>query len=79
MKVWVTRDKTKGGDVAVWVGNESDLFINQSNNRWGCEIDSDTYEIDRLYLEPKQFKRDFDFAPRKGSVKQMDLSLTEID
>ena len=78
MRVWVTRDKTKNGDVAVWDGYEKDLFINDINGRWESEFGTDTVEIEQLYEKPKYFKRLFGFTPRKGSCKQMELSLSEI-
>ncbi len=77
MKVWVTRDKTKDGDVAVWVGKEKDLFLN-NYGRYSCEADCDTCEIDYLYMRPRTFKKYFGFTPRKGSCKEYELTLKEM-
>lgn len=73
MKVWVTRDKeNKNVNCAIFLKRPSldpsvKMFINSQGNTLVAEH------------RAKTFKSIFGFTPRKGSCKQYELSLTEIE
>lgn len=77
MKVWVTRDNDETGDVCGW--NDIKNIKMNSSGFWDGGLHNTKQLIPWLEnLSPKQFKTRFGFTPRKGSCKQMNLSLTEI-
>ena len=79
MLVWVARDRTTSAIVSVWqekkptktIGSERTLFMPDYENGdcMGSLLNN---------WAPKKFKQHFGFTPRKGSCKQMELSLKEI-
>lgn len=75
MKVWVSRDnptdRANKGIVDVYKTKEPPKF-----NDGDGFYRSDECFVLRLYAY--EFKKHFGFTPRKGSCKQMELSLKEI-
>ena len=79
MKVWVTRDKDDSGCICFW---DTDKFLSLDINRmWDAEMEGYAKTIINEFTDmgPEDFKRRFGFTPRKGSCKQYELSLTEIE
>lgn len=74
MKVWVTRDKTGYWSNAI---NLNDYKMEQDDED-GCFEMRDDNSPHLMAVGKTWFKRKFGFTPRKGSCKQMNLSLTEI-
>ena len=76
MKVWVTRDKNRAGCVCIWRQKPEKesapivgVYYDKKNNSANFPF----------YIFDDEFKKGFGFTPRKGSCKQMNLSLTEIE
>ena len=70
MKVWVTRDKTKSGDVCIWKEHPKPSLVRKMYG-----INGDVGEDD---FRTGAFKKLFGFTPRKGSCKQMELTLKPV-
>lgn len=68
MLVWVTRDKTDSGDICIW---KSKPALLRSMFAIGSDVGDDDFRVGA-------FKKLFGFTPRKGSCKQMELSLKEV-
>ena len=73
MRVWVTRDKVdEGGSTCMWTGEPGS---SDDKVYYDC-ID----DVDLIVCEsPRSFREYFGFTPRKGSCKQYELSLKEIE
>lgn len=72
MKVFVARDKTKQGKCPVFSRKP---HLVDDDRLW--ESKGISYLL--MDLEAQRFKRLFGFTPRKGSCRQMELSLKEIE
>jgi hypothetical protein len=71
MKVWVTRNKRNvASPILVSKGNEPTW----EKGFWSLDFASDLTEMHT----PSSFKDQYGFTPKKGSCRQMELTLTEI-
>jgi hypothetical protein len=90
MKVWVTRDNGNG-HTAVFGGEEKPTHLVAGDDLTGIQeglamvnggdVWDDGYAkcYEMLRITRETFKHCFGFTPRKGSCKQYELSLTEIE
>ncbi|KKM19748.1 hypothetical protein LCGC14_1652470 [marine sediment metagenome] len=71
MKVWVTRDKGDGHEwVDIWRGRVKPILKEKKRFSGGLSL---------FTLFTSECKTVFGFTPRKGSCRQMELSLKEIE
>ena len=75
MKVWVTRDKSKCPESYVCIFYDGTKPVKTSKCFWLC------IEVGRVIMQEnnRHFKSLFGFTPRKGTCKQYELTLTEIE
>jgi len=81
MKVWVTRDRDRAShpEVCVWEGSEAPVVY--EDGYYDCRVTERTTRVVEEFeaIEASRFKGLFGFTPRKGSCKQYELSLKEIE
>jgi len=73
MKVWVTRDNDEKGKVAVW---NNDQHTRDSTGYWIDDYEGFNGHFD---MTAKECKHILGFTPRKGSCKQYELTLKEVE
>ena len=77
MKVWVTRDNNRAGFVCLW---DSEPSMNSGGMYAIGEDEAAIMFNGEAEFNAEIFKRKwFGFTPRKGSCKQYELTLTEIE
>ena len=72
MRVWVTRDKNEQGRCTCFTEKP---LLPKGQRYWDARDDDDVL----IDLTPMRFKAEFKVTPRKGSCKQMELTLKEIE
>ena len=77
MKVWVTRDGCKSAAVTLWNGSKP--VRNREGFFYPNYEAGDCMNSQMEVWTQAEFRIEFGFTPRKGSIKQMELSLSEIE